>query len=155
MQPANATRTPSDPWSALRYVLDTDTVSAHEGQHPGVVARFAGFAPGAVATTAVTMFEQFRGRLAMVNRARDDATLQHALGRLTTTQAYFCDKRILSFDGTAATQYRSLLAQRIRISTQDLRVAAITLANDVVLVTRNRRDFEWVPGLRIEDWTVV
>jgi tRNA(fMet)-specific endonuclease VapC len=47
-----------------------------------------------------------------------------------------------------------LKAKKIRISASDLRIAAIALENNATLVTRNRRDFQRVPGLLIEDWAV-
>lgn len=34
----------------------------------------------------------------------------------------------------------------------DLKIAAITLAQDALLVSRNLRDFSRVPDLRVEDW---
>jgi tRNA(fMet)-specific endonuclease VapC len=41
----------------------------------------------------------------------------------------------------------------VRIGSQDLKIAAIVIANQGILVTRNHQDFEKVPGLRFEDWT--
>jgi tRNA(fMet)-specific endonuclease VapC len=34
----------------------------------------------------------------------------------------------------------------------DLRIAAIALANDALLLSANQRDFGKVPRLRVEDW---
>lgn len=138
----------------VRYVLDTDTVSAHQRNHPVVLARVAASDADAVGTTVITMYEQLRGRLADVSRARDETRLRTTSQWLLETQQYFCAIAVLPFDEPAAGIYRSLVAQRLRIGTQDLRIAAIVLATDTTLVTSNWRDFQWVPGLRIEDWTV-
>ncbi|WP_366839181.1 hypothetical protein [Nostoc sp. LPT] len=47
-----------------------------------------------------------------------------------------------------------MIFQRIRIGTQDLRIAAITLSVNGILVTCNRKDFEKVTNLHLEDWTI-
>jgi len=44
--------------------------------------------------------------------------------------------------------------QRIRVGTQDLKIAAITLAHGATLLTRNTRDFAQVPELNIENWLI-
>ncbi|MGH2583877.1 MAG: type II toxin-antitoxin system VapC family toxin [Dehalococcoidia bacterium] len=90
----------------------------------------------------------------MVNRAKNATALHVAFGQRLETHRYFCDNEVLPFDAVSAGIFRSLLEQWLRTGTQDLQIAAITLSHDAILVTRNRRDFERVPGLRIEDWTL-
>ncbi|MEH2006314.1 type II toxin-antitoxin system VapC family toxin [Nostoc sp.] len=47
-----------------------------------------------------------------------------------------------------------LVKQKIRVGTQDLGIGAITLSVNGILVTRNLKDFDKVPNLRLEDWTI-
>ncbi len=59
---------------------------------------------------------------------------------------------LLGFDDDAAEVFESLLEMRPRIGTMDLKIAAICLAHDVLLLSRNLLDFEKVPGLKVENW---
>jgi tRNA(fMet)-specific endonuclease VapC len=66
---------------------------------------------------------------------------------------FFKVVHILDLDDAADSLYQSWRRQRIRIGTNDLRIAAIALAVGGTLVTRNQTDFGQVPGLSLEDWT--
>jgi predicted nucleic acid-binding protein len=59
--------------------------------------------------------------------------------------------RCLTFDAAAAENFARLVAARRRIgrpiTTQDAQIAAIALANDMPLATRNTDDFEAIRGL--------
>lgn len=46
-------------------------------------------------------------------------------------------------------------AQRIRIGTMDLRIAATAIERGMIVLSRNTVDFSQVPGIRLEDWTAV
>jgi tRNA(fMet)-specific endonuclease VapC len=55
-------------------------------------------------------------------------------------------------DERAADRFASLRRQRIRIGTMDLKIAAIALVNDALLVSANARDYSAVPDLRCDNW---
>jgi tRNA(fMet)-specific endonuclease VapC len=59
---------------------------------------------------------------------------------------------MLHFDVQSANIFKALRAQKVRIGTQDLKIAAIAPANDALLLSANLRDFQQVPNLRVEDW---
>ena len=60
--------------------------------------------------------------------------------------------RLVPFDPPAAEKFAALKRQRIRIGTQDLKIAAMALANDATLLSRNLKDFSKVPGLKVQNW---
>ena len=147
------------------WILDTDTVSLIQRGRETLRRRLLTTPPEQIAVTVITLFEQLRGRLADVNRAREGSLqLFQAYRRLAVhevtaerseqeTVAYYCSLMVLPFDDAAATQLTELRKQKVRLSTQDLRIAAIALSVDGILVTCNTRDFRKIPGLSIEDWS--
>ncbi len=51
-------------------------------------------------------------------------------------------------------RYQKLVKQKLNVGKMDLRIAAIALDQNAVVVSRNMRDFQRVPGLVVEDWTL-
>ena len=110
-----------------------------------------------LAVTIVTLEEVIRGWFDFIRKASAPSQadkLVLAYTRLWDTLDDFKNLNILKFDQNAFTIYTEFRSQRIRIGTQDLRIAAIVLANKGILVTRNYQDFLQVPGLVQEDWTI-
>lgn len=91
--------------------------------------------------------------MAQVAEAKEGVLQSHAYKRLIETVMLLSEFNILQYDKKSQDIYQNFRNQRIRIGTQDLRIASIVLANKGILLTRNLRDFEKVPGLTIQDWT--
>jgi len=73
-------------------------------------------------------------------------------GRLVKIIHFLADWHIAEWNEPAADAFERLRAARIRVGTQDLKIAGITLANDALLLSSNLRDFQQVPDLKVEDW---
>jgi tRNA(fMet)-specific endonuclease VapC len=138
------------------YVLDTDLLSLYQRNHPQVSAhiRLARQNGLRLTTTVVTVEEQYAGRLAQIRKSQTPEALIAAYGRLTATFSLFSQLEILGYEISADNYFREFRQMRIRIGTQDLRIASISLAHKAIVVTRNRKDFEQVPDLIIEDWSL-
>ncbi len=139
-------------------LLDTDIFSLLElpdsPSYARLRARIAQLEPTElVATTVITYEEQSRGRLATVNAARTPEQFTNAYAHLRQHVLNDSKIPIVAFDGEAASTAAHLQKSKLRLGTMDIRIAAIAMANDALLLSRNLRDFQRVPGLRVEDWT--
>jgi len=135
------------------WVFDTDHISLLQQGHPLVSQRFNAINFEEIAVSIVTVEEQLRGRLQIVRQASSGDEIVLAYARLVATLNYFSSFNVLDFDQNAYNCYAELVRQRVRIGTRDLRIAATVISRNGILVTRNRRDFERVPGLVFEDWS--
>lgn len=136
------------------WVLDTDYVSLFQQGHPLARQRVHTINPEELAVTVITAEEQMYGRLNRIRKASSAEELVSAYAKLRDTVDYFKTINLLDFDRDAYTCYAELVRQRIRTGTQDLRIAAVAIAKNGILVTRNQRYFSRVPGLRLDDWTI-
>lgn len=59
---------------------------------------------------------------------------------------------MLDFDKVASTNFESLRKTHRRLGTMDLRIAAIAITQNVILVTRNTQDFIDIENLTLENW---
>ena len=105
-----------------------------------------------VAMAIVTVEERMRGWLAVI--AKEKTALRQVVGyrELAKLFEFYQEFAIAPFDEAAARQFERLRKQRLRLGTMDLKIAATALVNNALLLSANLRDFERVPGLRVENW---
>jgi len=138
----------------FRFLFDTDHLTLFDHVHQAVWRRFMQQPPGSVGLTAVTVEEHLRGRLAVLSRHQSGAQQVQAYTRLVESLQLFQQFPVVGFDAASEARFQHLRSLRLRVGSQDLRIAAIALRHQVTLLTRNRRDFGQVPGLVTDDWSV-
>ena len=132
----------------LRYLLDTNIAIFVIRQRP---------------PQALAVFNQHAGRMAL--SAITLAELMHGAeksGRPTANLAVvedFCSRlEVLPYGPKAAQHYGQIRAALERAGTpigvNDLHIAAHARSEGLVVVTNNRREFDRVPALQVEDWSL-
>ena len=137
-------------------LLDTDHVTVlkmpSSDRRNRLVSRIALRHPETVSIPVIATEETMRGWLSALAKERNPGRQVYAYRELGDMFRFFSGFAIVPFDDPAVVEFEQLIAKKIRIGTMDLKIAAIALANDALLLTANRQDFEQVPGLRFENW---
>ncbi|MEG4043765.1 type II toxin-antitoxin system tRNA(fMet)-specific endonuclease VapC [Microcoleus sp. Pol17_C1] len=131
------------------YLLDTNTCIGYlNGRSIGVLQRLQALPSQDVAVCSVVKAELFYGSMKSNNPDRSIAQQQDFLNRFIS----------LPFDDQSALIYGQIRAQLAASGTpigpNDLLISCIALANNLILVTHNTREFSRVEGLRLEDWEI-
>jgi tRNA(fMet)-specific endonuclease VapC len=136
-------------------LIDSDHLSVllelPDVRRPLLTARLEA-APERFAIPIVVVEEHLRSWLAQVRRATDVHRQIVPYIRLAKLIGFLVNSTIANWNERAANEFKRLRTARVRIGTQDLKIACIALANDALLLSANLRDFQQVPGLRVEDW---
>jgi tRNA(fMet)-specific endonuclease VapC len=131
----------------MTHLLDTDICSAHMRRPAGLAHRFFQYA-GGLAISTVSLAELYAGAYRRPQPARLLALIADLLQ----------DVAVLDFDLACAAQFGKIrgpfLQQGIQLATADLMIASVALVHNLTLVTHNTRDFQHIPGLRLDDWLV-
>jgi len=130
------------------YLLDTNhCIFLINQRYPGVARCLARQAIGSVAVSSVTVSELWYG---VENSGRKEQN-RAALAK------FLLPLEVLPYDERAAQAYGKirLVLEKAgsSIGAMELLIAAHALSLPAVLVTHNRREFQRVPGLKVEDWT--
>jgi tRNA(fMet)-specific endonuclease VapC len=137
-----------------QYILDTDHVSLILLNHAQVTATAA---QEQIAVTIITVQELFNGWVGRINNPSQVSNLPTLYSKFSTTVKYIQTIEILDFTIEADKCLKDMLKEnpglRKNRLQKDMRIAAIALTLDATVVTRNRRDFELVPGIKLTDWT--
>jgi len=139
------------------YILDTDHLSliqrnGIEGKR--ILARLASVEEVEVAVTVITYEEQVKGRLALLSRAKTLDEQVFAYQGLQKLAMDYISIVIVPFSRTAALEHQRLRKVNPRLGNMDLKIAAITLTNNAILLTRNESDFRQIVELQTQDWSI-
>jgi tRNA(fMet)-specific endonuclease VapC len=107
------------------------------------------------AVPIVVVEEIVRGRLNVIRQAearKSSVSIEHAYELFEETFSDFRRIKVLSYTSQSESVYQQWRRQKIRVSTHDLRIAAICVSHSVKLISRNRRDFERISSLMVEFW---
>jgi tRNA(fMet)-specific endonuclease VapC len=128
------------------WMLDTNTLSdLIRNPRGALVRRLGSIEPDAICTSIVVACELRFG----ANRKGSDALT-------TRVEQLLASLTVLPLDEPADRHYADIRAALERagtpIGSHDMLIAAHARSRGMTLVTHNMREFERVPGLRVEDW---
>lgn len=126
-------------------LLDTDTCIAILRGNAGVMERRAATRDN-VSTTWITAAELYYGAAKSIAPQRNRALVA---AFLRTLPVIGLDEAAVQIFGEA----KALLErQGQRLADADLFIGAIAAARQAIVVTGNRRHYERIPGVAVEDW---
>lgn len=141
----------------MRYLLDTDHLSVlqkSKGQdYENLSDRMERLPISEFAISIVTVHEQFLGSNVYISRAQNPTDLVRGYEFMNKLVGSVKVIPVIGFDNLAADMFQDFKSQKIKLATMDLRIAAIATTKQIILLTRNHKDFVKVPKLVIEDWT--
>jgi tRNA(fMet)-specific endonuclease VapC len=124
----------------IRFLVDTDTaIFATTGQHSSIAEHMGKYEPGELGLSVISYAEIVLGM---------------ELGKPPTPEAleaFVAAVPLQSFNEEAARAYAKLPFKRARF---DRLLAAHAVSLGAAVVTNNPADFDDVPGLQVENWTV-
>lgn len=136
--------------------FDTDVLTEILLGNAAYSARVAAIPAHEQTVPVIVVEEIIRGRLNIIRQAEANnakISLERAYALFEETFRDFQQLSILSYTPQADQIYRQWRQDKVRVSTRDLRIAAICVAHGATLISRNRQDYAQIPGLMVQFWS--
>lgn len=130
----------------LKYMLDTNIVIYTIKRRPSQVREAFKAHSGQMCISSVTWGELIYGAERSAQPARNLADIEAMAARLEIVP--FTDQAAIHFGQLRAELYR----QGKPIGPYDMMIAGHARSLGLILVTNNLKEFDRVPGLRVENW---
>ena len=130
----------------LKYLLDTNIVIYAIKKRPPAVREASKRYDGQMSISSITWGELVYGAEKSAYTEKNQKDIEGLASRL----------QVLPFEEQAATHFGQIRAELYRmgkpIGPYDMMIAGHARSKGLILVTNNVREFQRVPGLRIENW---
>lgn len=131
------------------YLLDTNIVSYWMRGDQKLIDKIKAHKPSDLAMSTITLAEIYYGIEKSPVKKNE---------RRNKIERIYALLEIYPFDEPAALKYAIIRTQLEKdglvISERDLQIASIAMANKLIVVTHNEKEFMRVSKLEIEDWAV-
>ena len=129
------------------YLLDTNTISYWMRGDQKIINKIRSHKPSDLSICTITLAEIYYGiEKSPVKRKERRNKIELICSQL----------EIYPFDDLAARKYSMIRTQLekdgIMISERDLQIASIAMANRLIVVTHNVKEFKRIANLDVEDW---
>lgn len=134
------------------YLLDTDHLTLYQQGNAGVVGGVVRHRADQLAISVISVTEQLTGWQAALNKTRDEARIEQIYIRMAQTVESLASWKVLHYPTAAMRTHDDLKRKKLNVSGNDLKIAAIALEFNAIVVTRNQNDFVRVPGIKLDNW---
>jgi tRNA(fMet)-specific endonuclease VapC len=129
----------------MSYLLDTNIcIALLKGSDPKLIKKIRKYPPSCYNICSIVKAELLYGAYKSKNVDTN----------LSVLEKFFAEFPSLPFDDNSAEYYGTIRTALVKAGTpigaNDLLIASIAQANRLVLMTRNKREFSRVPGLKCE-----
>lgn len=137
----------------MKYLLDSNILRYYASRHPILTRNLARISADQLGLPFVVVIEQLRGRFDAYLKAEPENLLREQTRLIATQQFLSLYQTVYATEQTIA----ELQFLRQKVSTRkryaDVVIAAMVLASEDILVTRNVADFrDLLPPLKIQNW---
>jgi tRNA(fMet)-specific endonuclease VapC len=136
------------------YILDTSTTSLIQRKHAITLTTVRTHRNDLLCVSTVTIEEVWNGCLTLLRRSKSNRETAFASEFFAESVEMLRPYSFIAQSEPSLNRFDALVKMKLNIGKNDLRIAAIALELDATVVTVNVRDFQRVPKLKWEDWSV-
>jgi len=121
-------------------------------QHPVLQSRVKRTPNEQIWVSVISADEAIMGARSLIHNRKGNMFDGYRL--LTKILTFYSRFQFLVYDEAAHSVFNGFTGDAARVSKPDRRIAATAISKDYIVVTQNIQDFQRIPDVQYEDWTI-